>query len=204
MGTRGPSTACCGAIQICRSGFSRDSLLMMQKPSNTWRRLRSNFWLALAFDVILIAAVFFAVHGWQTRDLPIDEPAPETVLALLDGSGIRSAVTAGEAGIVYFFAPWCFYCRTSIGNLDGLVADGKVSWATAIALDYADAGEVREFIVRTRISLPVLMGNQQTAADWSIRAFPTYYVIDADGRISSRSVGYSTKLGMLFRSWLAR
>jgi peroxiredoxin len=176
----------------------------MQKPPNTWRRLRSNFWLALAFDVILIATVFFAVHGWQTRHLPIDEPAPETVLALLDGSEISSAVTAGEAGIVYFFAPWCFYCRTSIGNLDGLVADGKVSWATAIALDYANAGEVREFIVRTGISLPVLMGNHQTAADWSIRAFPTYYVIDADGHISSRSVGYSTKLGMLFRSWLAR
>ena len=46
------------------------------------------------------------------------------------------AVSEGEAGIVYFFAPWCFYCRTSIGNLDDLVADGNVAWATAVALDY--------------------------------------------------------------------
>jgi peroxiredoxin len=176
----------------------------MQKSPNTWRRLRSNFWLALAFDVILIATVFFAVHGWQTRHLPIDEPAPETVLALLDGSGIRSAVTAGEAGIVYFFAPWCFYCRNSIGNLDELVAGGQVAWAAAIALDYTSAAGVQEFIDRTGISLPVLMGNEGTAAAWSIRAFPTYYVIDADGRISSRSVGYSTSIGMLIRIWLAR
>jgi hypothetical protein len=36
-----------------------------------------------------------------------------------------------------------------------------------------------------------------------VRAFPTYYVIDADGRISSRSVGYSTGFGMLMRNWLA-
>ena len=169
-----------------------------------WQQFRSHFWLSLAFDAVLIAAVFYAVHSWQTRDLPIDEPAPETVLALLDGSGIRSAVDQGEVGIVYFFAPWCFYCRTSIGNLDDLVADGQVSWAITVALDYTNAGEVQEFIDKTGVSLPVLMGNPATASDWSVRGFPTYYVIDAEGRISSRSVGYSTGFGMLFRNWLAR
>ena len=177
---------------------------LFQKPIKAWTRFRSNFWLSLAFDAVLIAAVFYAVHSWQTRALPIDEPAPETVLALLDGSGIRSAMNDGEAGIVYFFAPWCFYCRTSIGNLDGLVADGQVSWATTVALDYTGAGEVQEFIDKTGVSLPVLMGNPGTASDWSVRAFPTYYVIDAEGRISSRSVGYSTGFGMLVRNWLAR
>jgi hypothetical protein len=40
--------------------------------------------------------------------------------------------------------------------------------------------------------------------DWSVRVFPTYYVIDSDGRIDSRSVGYSTWLGMRVRAWLAR
>ena len=177
---------------------------MTQKPINTWRRFRSNFWLALVFDVALIAIVFFAVHSWQTRHLPIDEPAPETILALLDGSGTRSAVIAGEAGIVYFFAPWCFYCRNSIGNLDDLVDEGAISWAAAVALDYSDAAEVQEFTDRTGITLPVLLGNPGTASDWSVRAFPTYYVIDADGRISSRSVGYSTKLGMYLRHWRAK
>lgn len=168
-----------------------------------WRKFRSHFWKSLAFDVTLIALVFYAVHSWQTRDLPIDQAAPDTVLALLDGSGISSAVSRGEAGIVYFFAPWCFYCRTSIGNLDGLVARERVAWATAVALDYSNADEVREFIDKTNISLPVLMGNPQTAADWSVKAFPTYYVIDANGQITSRSVGYSTEIGMLIRNWLA-
>lgn len=168
-----------------------------------WKRFRSRYWTSLVFDAVLIALVFFAIHAWQTRDLPIDEPAPETVLALLDGSGARSALVDGEVGIVYFFAPWCFYCRTSIGNLDNLVADGDIAWAVAIALDYSNKSEVNEFIDRTGIDLPVLMGNSSTAADWSIHAFPTYYVIDAEGQISSRSVGYSTKLGMLFRHWRA-
>lgn len=148
---------------------------------------------------MLILGAFLAIHAWQTRDLPIDEPAPQTVLSLLDSPGIQPAVRDGEAGIVYFFAPWCFYCRTSIDNLDKLVREGKLAWATAVALAYGDVDEVREFVNETGIGLPVLLGTAGTASDWSVKAFPTYYVIDADGNISSRSVGYSTSLGMRFR-----
>ena len=176
----------------------------MNRLISGWKQFRSHFWGALLFDVVLIAGVFFAVHAWQTRDLPIDESAPETVLALLDGSGISNAISDGDAGIVYFFAPWCFYCRTSIDNLDELVKEGVVAWGSVVALDYADAAEVQEFIDETGVSLPVLMGNPATAADWSVRAFPTYYVIDSNGRISSRAVGYSTKLGMRYRHWRAK
>lgn len=163
-----------------------------------WRRLRANTWSALAFDVSVLVLVFLAVQAWQTRDLPIDEPAPRTVLPLLDG-GVDAAVREGEAGIVYFFAPWCRVCRASIANLDELVTDGRVPWARVVALDYADAEEVRAFIRATGVTLPVLMGDPATAADWSIRGFPTYYVIDAEGRITSRAVGYSTALGMWYR-----
>lgn len=177
---------------------------MVGRLRAAWRGLRSRYWAALVFDVLFIAGAFLLVHAWQTRDLPVDEPAPKTYLALLDGSGFQTAVSKGGAGVVYFFAPWCFYCKSSIGNLDDLVADGTVSWATAVALDYTDAAEVRAFAERTAISMPILMGNAQTAADWSVRAFPTYYVIDAEGRISSRSVGYATALGLRVRNRLAR
>lgn len=169
-----------------------------------WQQFRSNFWRSLALDVVLIAAVFYAVHAWQTRDLPINQPAPQTVLALLDGSGITPAISEGETGIVYFFAPWCFYCRTSIGNLNDLVAKERLAWGTVIALDYSSIDEVHEFISETGVTLPVLMGNPATASDWSVQAFPTYYVIDARGHITSRSVGYSTLAGMWIRGWLAR
>ena len=169
-----------------------------------WTKLRSSKPLSLAFDAALILAIFLAIHAWQTRDLPLDEPAPETVLALLDGSGAADAIRHGETGVVYFFAPWCIYCKTSIDNLDSLVAGGSVAWGTAVALDYGDEAEVQEFIDKAGVSLPVLMGNGGTAADWSVRGFPTYYVIDSEGRITSRSVGYSTKPGMWARSRLAR
>lgn len=172
---------------------------MYSTIKDKWTRLRSRFWASLAFDVAVLMAVFLAVHAWQTRNLPDNEMAPVTELLLLDG-GSGNALRPGEPGIVYFFAPWCRVCRISIGNLDSLVNGGRVGWATVVALDYSDADEVREFIDRTGVSLPVLLGSARTAADWSVRAFPTYYVIDSSGRIHSRSVGYSTWLGMWARS----
>lgn len=173
---------------------------MMPRIADLWRDLRRRKGISLVIDVVLIVVVLLAIHAWQTRNLPVDEPAPATVLALLDGSGIADAIQPGATGIVYFFAPWCFYCKSSIDNLDGLVAGGEVAWGTAVALDYGSPEEVQDFIDETGVSLPVLMGTGQTAADWSIRGFPTYYVIDGEGRITSRSVGYSTWLGMRLRA----
>jgi len=177
--------------------------MMTMDARNAWKRLRERRVLALLFDVAVILAIFAGVHAWQTRDLPVDEPARVTTLVELASGDSRSVVVTGEVGIVYFFAPWCRVCRVSIGNLDSLVTEGRVAWASVVALDYSDAAEVRDFLDRVGVSLPVLMGTSQTAMDWSVTAFPTYYVIDATGRIHSRSVGYSSWLGMLLRAWSA-
>ena len=169
---------------------------------NAWKALRANFWGSLAFDVVWIMLAFILIHAWQTRNLPGDDHTPPLELAWLDDMKADSIMVAGETGVVYFFAPWCFYCRHSIDNLDELVASGKLSWARTVALDYGSLDEVREFISETGVNLPVLLGGPKTTKDWQIQAFPTYFVIDGDGQIVSRSVGYSTKLGLQTRVWM--
>ena len=170
----------------------------------TWKALRSRYWLSLTFDVLLIAAVFWAVHAWNTRDLPGDEPMPALHLPLLDGDRPPVDIAGTGPGVVYFFAPWCFYCRNSIDNLDDLADSGDIAWARAVALEYGSVEAVREFVAETGLRQPVLLGNRQTAGDWNIRAFPTYFVIDSNGNITGRSVGYSTRLGLWARARLAR
>jgi len=169
-----------------------------------WKTLRSRYWLAMGFDLLVLLCAMWAIHVWQSRDLPLGEATPATVLpSLADGISSR-AVESGAAGVVYFFAPWCGICKHSIGNLDQHVEDGSIAWATAIALDFADENEVAEFVTATGIKMPVLLGTMETAADWGIQAFPTYFAIDENGNIDSRSVGYSTSLGIRLRAWLAR
>ena len=171
---------------------------------SAWRRLRANFWGSLAFDVVLIAAAFVLISMWQTRNLPDSENTPPLEAVWLDDMRADTVMAPGQVGVVYFFAPWCFYCRHSIDNLDELVSGGRLAWARVVALEYESLDEVRGFIAETGVHLPVLLGDRKTSEDWQIRGFPTYFVIDGDGKIVSRSVGYSTKIGLQTRVWMNR
>ncbi len=175
---------------------------MISKLKSGWKALRGNFWGSLGVDVALLVSVFVLISLWQTRNLPDDEHTPPLQAVWLDGWRAESVMVSGEVGVVYFFAPWCFYCRKSIDNLDELVSNGKLAWARVVALEYESLDNVREFIKETGVNLPVILGSSQTTSDWQIRGFPTYFVIDGDGKIVSRSVGYSTKIGLLSRVWL--
>ena len=176
---------------------------MISKLKSAWKTLRGNFWGSLAVDVALIISVFVLISMWQTRNLPDDEHTPPLELVWLDDMRAESVMVPGQVGVVYFFAPWCFYCRKSIDNLDELVSSGQLAWArVVVALEYESLDDVREFIKETGVQLPVLLGGAQTTKDWQIRGFPTYFVIDGDGKIVSRSVGYSTKIGLQARVWM--
>lgn len=175
---------------------------MISRLKSAWKALRGNFWGSLAVDVMLIIAAFVLISMWQTRNLPDDEFTPDLEPFWLDDMQAETVMISGEVGVVYFFAPWCFYCRKSIDNLDELVSGGQLAWARVVALEYESLDEVREFIKETDVQLPVLLGSPQTTKDWQIRGFPTYFVIDGDGKIVSRSVGYSTKIGLQARVWM--
>ena len=175
---------------------------MISNIRSGWKALRGNFWASLAVDVVLLISVFVLISMWQTRNLPDDEHTPLLEPVWLDDMRAESVMVPGETGVVYFFAPWCFYCRKSIDNLDELVSSGQLAWARVVALEYESLDDVREFINETGVSLPVLLGGPQTSNDWQIRGFPTYFVIDGDGNIASRSVGYATKIGLQARVWM--
>ena len=177
---------------------------MRLSPRAAWRALRSRYWASLLFDVVLLIVVFVLISLWQTRNLPDDEHRPPLELVWLDDMRAENVVVEGKTGVIYFFAPWCFYCKKSIDNLDELVASGDLDWARVVALDYGSLDEVREFITETGVNLPVLLGDAQTSSNWQIEAFPTYFVIDESGAIASRSVGYSTSIGLRARTWMAR
>ena len=100
--------------------------------------------------------------------------------------------------LVYLFAPWCGICRHSIGNLDAV--DTDATRIVVIALDYKTVPEVKAFIRSTGVEHPVYLGTEEHERLFAIEAYPTYFVLDNAFRVRHHSVGYSTSLGLKFRT----
>ena len=69
-----------------------------------------------------------------------------------------------------------------------------------VALDWQSADEVRQYVERHDLGVPVLLGTRQTGTDWGVSVFPTYYMLDRDHRVVHRDYGYSTLAGLWGRS----
>jgi thiol-disulfide isomerase/thioredoxin len=152
-----------------------------------------------ARDALIAIAVIAAISIWQTRDhLSGDDAIASVALPRLDGDTKHALPAIGRRTLIYFFAPWCGVCKFSMGNLDVLRGWFSAD-VVAVALAYENVDDVRRFVVENDIESTVLLGNEAMGEAFRVTSYPTYYVLDADGRVEHVSVGYSTLLGMLVR-----
>ena len=161
----------------------------------------------LLLGILQVAALLLpalAIYAWQTRDLlPAGDrvEAPHFELADVAGGRLQLAALEGRPAVLYFFAPWCRVCAVSAPQLRWFDRwFGGSARVVLVALDYGSPDEVAEWAKKHELDVPVLLGEPQIAADYRIRGYPTYYVVDARGRIASRDFGLSTVVGLWWRT----
>lgn len=153
-------------------------------------------------ELVVIAIIFFGITVWQTRDMLATDGSVQidaTVLPSLAGSTMP-LVDDSKPTLIYFFAPWCSVCKLSIGNLDGLNTD-KLDVVT-VALDYDSVEAVQAFVQGQKLTVPVLLGSNDLKRQFQIKGYPSYYLLNKDRKVVSKSYGYSTALGMKLRAWV--
>lgn len=159
----------------------------------------------MLLNALFFVAVFLAVGAFQARNMlsTSDTTAPALDGPLLRGGYYDIATAGNRPMLVYFFAPWCKFCAVSSDNLTRLrrLRDDDSLAILTVALDWHDLDEVRNYVDRHELDLPVVLGDSRIAQDWRIYAFPTYYVLDSDRRIHRRDLGYSTQFGLWWRTW---
>ncbi len=164
-----------------------------------WKKVRS-----FLLNVGLMIVVFVAATAYQTRNmLPAnDEAAPALRGATLAGSSYDLGEYAGRPALVYFFAPWCKICGASADNLARLRRwrDPEAFEIVAVALDWSTAEEVRDYAERHELGVTVLLGDASVRSQWQIYAYPSYYVLDGQHRITRRDIGYSSQFGLWWRA----
>jgi peroxiredoxin len=160
-----------------------------------------NKYLSYSLQLIFFVGLYLVIEFWQTRNLLPDDgsqQAPQFSLVGMDGKVYKSSKLNKLPTVIYFFAPWCKVCHFSIPNLQNLFEDTARDQLNvmAVVLDWQNKEEVSQYIKDHNLTMPVLLGTTQTMQDFKIQAFPTYYVLDKNQKITKVSMGYSTELGL--------
>jgi len=106
----------------------------------------------------------------------------------------------GKITILYFFAPWCQVCHASIDNLQALYQKNEQIDVIAIAMDFTSNKEVMGFTSKHQLTFPIALGNEAIKQSFEISGYPSYYVLSEENVIISKSMGYSSELGLYLRS----
>jgi peroxiredoxin len=162
-------------------------------------------YLVLFANVLFAVVVFIGMSTFQARNmLSTDrQPAPELQVMTLNGAPYNLADAASRPVLMYFFAPWCHFCAASADNIVRLrrLRSEEELEIVMVALDWQDHAELRQYAKQHELNVPVLLGDANVAHNWKVYAFPTYYVLDSAHAIAKRDIGYSTQLGLWWRSW---
>lgn len=143
---------------------------------------------------------------WQeSRLLTLAVPAPlaDQPVVTLDGDTMPLVSRTHKGTMVFFFAPWCHICHLDMATIDRFARHHPDVAVRLVALSWRDRNELVAYRREHDLSVPIVLGTQGLANAYRVEAFPTYYFIDRQGIIRSRSRGYATYLGLWWRSFWA-
>jgi thiol-disulfide isomerase/thioredoxin len=122
--------------------------------------------------------------------------APEWKLTDLNGKLVKFSDFRGKVLILDFWATWCAPCRVEIPHFVELQKQygDKGLRVVGVSLDQQGPEVVKKFVKQFGVNYPIVIGNEKVAEAYGgIYAIPTTFVIDRQGRIASRHMGYDDK-----------
>ena len=124
--------------------------------------------------------------------------APEFTLKDLNDNTVSLASLRGKVVILDFWATWCGPCRKSMPLLDKFYTDTKPENVVVYGVNVWERGgktdKVKPFITERGFHFPVLFGTNDLANAYGVQGIPTLVMIDPQGKIAYRHVGYNPTL----------
>jgi thiol-disulfide isomerase/thioredoxin len=146
--------------------------------------------LLMGFTCLKMASAF-AQEASSART-----PAPGWKLTDLNGRSVSFSDFRGKVVILDFWATWCAPCRVEIPQFVALQKQYGAKGLTVIGVSLDEQGldVVKKFVKGLAVNYPIVIGNEKVAEAYGgIDAIPTTFVIDRQGRIVGRHMGYDDK-----------
>jgi peroxiredoxin len=150
----------------------------------------SGSWLSIA--LLLVAAASHAA-GKAAPGLIPGSPAPPFTLPDIHGKSVRLEEFRGQVVVLNFWAFWCDTWKAEMPHLQELAAQQQELGFRLIAIS-VDGTRLPEFQNRTRggrTPFPVLVDvGGRVSVRYQVAHVPTVVVVDQDGRVRYRAIGY--------------
>ena len=122
--------------------------------------------------------------------------APDFTLPRLEGGMFTLSSLKDKVIILDFWATWCPPCRKEIPDYIDLYQRYKDKGLeiVGVLLDRAKKSRLKSFIEEMGISYINVLGNNKVTQKYgNIRAIPTTFIIDTNGNIVEKYVGFTSK-----------
>jgi peroxiredoxin len=155
-----------------------------------------NFLKKIIYPTFLIALIllFGCSSNADTANL-----APDFTLKDLSGNSISLQQYKGKVVLLDFWATWCLPCRYSIPELVEIQDKYRDQGLVILGISVDDPLQVNDrymlaYKEKYKMNYTILRADDKTTAEYMGRSnfsIPTIFLIDRDGRIVSKGVGYS-------------
>lgn len=159
-------------------------------------KIKTKFLVISMISVLFIVGSLLISPGQASAgDVQPAREAPDFTLSDTDGKRISLSDFKGKVILIDFWATWCPFCRESIPILGSLYNDYKDKGLEiiGIALEYDGGKGLKRFAEQKNITYTLLIGNEKLATEYSAYGVPTRFLINREGKIVEKFVGFQDK-----------
>lgn len=137
--------------------------------------------------LILICLLCASLSGQQP------ERIPQFSLPKLEGQTLRSEDLKDNIIVLDFWATWCEACVSEIPEFNKLEKEYSTRGVRVIGLAVQSgwASDIQKFVKQYNMRYTVLVGNDDTVADFNVISFPNTYVIAPGWKLYKKYSGVS-------------
>lgn len=122
----------------------------------------------------------------------INNPAPDFKLTTLGGKEVQLSQFRGRPVLINFWATWCEPCLEEMQLIQNRFERHYPDLAVLAIEDGSSTQEVSKIASRNKTTFLILMGNEEVISQYGVNAFPTTFLIDAEGIVRSAYIGSFT------------
>ena len=121
-------------------------------------------------------------------------PSEDFVLTILGGNEQALADYRGKIVFLNFWATWCPPCREEMPSMQVLYDELFDEGLEIVAVNVLEAEDtVSAFVEENKFTYPVMLdGDGRVSLRYSVRAYPTSYIIDRAGNVIAVRQGFHT------------